>query len=416
MRDSQWSSQRASASGSKISRSRTSSQARSESASADILSRVSSCSSRMVSVRWVCTIGAHVDVRRGHGDRELDRELVARRGLVAHRLGEPPGHQCAALGGDLVDDAALVVDLEVGHEAVALGARQGRVDLPDVEQPGAAGALLERRLELVAVRRPLVEQGQQPPSDRHTEYLYRVCKAVSSTRREPLTDRRADAGARIGGVTLLPEPFEELSADQLRARTSIKWRMHGPDVLPLWVAEMDAMPAPSIVEAVTAAMRAGDTGYPSPDTTYAESFAALARRRWGWELDVAATSMAADVLTGMRALLVALTEPGGGVVIPSPVYPPFFMITEESGRRVVPAALTAEHRLDPDAIDRALAEIRRARGACCAARTTPPAPSTPPTSSPRSRPSPRRAGPPSSSTRSTRRSCPRAGASRRTSR
>ena len=55
-----------------------------------------------------------------------------------------------------------------------------------------------------------------------------------------------------------------------------------------------------------------------------------------------------------RAVLVALTEPGGGVVIPSPVYPPFFMITEESGRRVVPAALTSEHRLDPDAIDRAI--------------------------------------------------------------
>ena len=57
----------------------------------------------------------------------------------------------------------------------------------------------------------------------------------------------------------------------------------------------------------------------------------------------------------MRALLIALTEPGGRVVIPSPVYPPFLMITEESGRRVVPAALTAEHRLDPQAIDRALA-------------------------------------------------------------
>lgn len=156
-------------------------------------------------------------------------------------------------------------------------------------------------------------------------------------------------------MTLLPEPFEELSPDQLRARTSIKWRMHGPHVLPLWVAEMDAMPAPSIVEAVTAAMRAGDTGYPSPATTYAEAFAALARRRWGWEVDVAATAMAADVLTGMRAVLEAVTEPGGGVVIPSPVYPPFFMLTEESGRQVVPVALTAEHRLDPDAIDRALA-------------------------------------------------------------
>ena len=154
----------------------------------------------------------------------------------------------------------------------------------------------------------------------------------------------------------LTEPFEELSAEQLRRRRSIKWSMHEPDVLPLWIAEMDAMPPPSVVEAVTSAMRAGDTGYPSMHPWYAEAFATVARQRWGWEVDVAATSAAADVLTGMRVLITQLTEPGGGVVIPSPVYPPFFLITEESGRRVVPAALTAEHRLDPAAIDRALAE------------------------------------------------------------
>ena len=157
-------------------------------------------------------------------------------------------------------------------------------------------------------------------------------------------------------MTDLPEPFEALSLDQLRTRTSVKWGMYDPDVLPLWVAEMDAMPPPSVVEAVTAALRAGDTGYPSTQPTYAEAFAAVARGRWSWDIDVAATSVAADVVTGLRYLIVALTEPGGGVVIPSPVYPPFFMVTEEAGRRVVPAALTPGHRLDPEAIDRALAE------------------------------------------------------------
>ena len=156
-------------------------------------------------------------------------------------------------------------------------------------------------------------------------------------------------------MTLAPEPFEELSLAQLRTRSSVKWGMHPPDVLPLWVAEMDALVPPSVVEAVSGAVRAGDTGYPSTQPTYAESFARVARRRWGWEPDVAATAVAADVINAMRYLIAVLAAPGSGVVIPSPVYPPFFMVVEEAGRTVVPAALTAEHRLDPDAVDRALA-------------------------------------------------------------
>ena len=39
-------------------------------------------------------------------------------------------------------------------------------------------------------------------------------------------------------------PFEVLRPAQLRGRTSLKWQHHGPDVLPLWVAEMDVLPAP----------------------------------------------------------------------------------------------------------------------------------------------------------------------------
>ncbi|MFN8167903.1 MAG: aminotransferase class I/II-fold pyridoxal phosphate-dependent enzyme [Candidatus Nanopelagicales bacterium] len=152
------------------------------------------------------------------------------------------------------------------------------------------------------------------------------------------------------------EPFEELSLAELRARTSVKWTMYDADVLPLWVAEMDAMPPASVVEAVTAAMTSGNTGYPSPRPTYAEAFARVAARRWGWEVDVAATSVAADVINAMRYLVTELAPPGGAVVIPAPVYPPFFMVVEEAGRTVVPAPLSPDHRLDAGAIDRALAE------------------------------------------------------------
>ncbi|HWS91503.1 MAG TPA: cystathionine beta-lyase, partial [Mycobacterium sp.] len=57
-------------------------------------------------------------------------------------------------------------------------------------------------------------------------------------------------------------PLEELTLQQLRLRTSMKWRAHPADVLPLWVAEMDVMLAPTVADAVRKAIDIGDTGYP----------------------------------------------------------------------------------------------------------------------------------------------------------
>lgn len=151
-------------------------------------------------------------------------------------------------------------------------------------------------------------------------------------------------------------PFEVLGPAQLRARTSIKWQHYGPDVLPLWVAEMDVLPAPEVVEALVRAARTGDTGYPGAGHRYAESFAAFAERRWGWRPDPADTLVCADVMSGIRALVQHLTPRGGTVLIPSPVYPPFRLFAAEVERRVVQVPLTDAGRLDLEVIETALAE------------------------------------------------------------
>ena len=152
------------------------------------------------------------------------------------------------------------------------------------------------------------------------------------------------------------EPFEVLSWEQLRARTSIKWRMFEPDVLPLWVAEMDAPPVPSVVEAVTAAVRTGDLGYPPPDDTYAVALADVAAARWGWRLEAASTSLVADVLTGVREALDVVTAPGDAILLPAPVYHPLVDIPAAMGRRLVTCTLTTEGRLDLAAIEVGLAD------------------------------------------------------------
>jgi cystathionine beta-lyase len=72
-------------------------------------------------------------------------------------------------------------------------------------------------------------------------------------------------------------------AELRRDRTSVKWLAYEPDVLPLWVAEMDALPCPAVVEAVSAALARGDTGYGSPATPARRGRGSSTRATpWSW--------------------------------------------------------------------------------------------------------------------------------------
>jgi cystathionine beta-lyase len=147
-------------------------------------------------------------------------------------------------------------------------------------------------------------------------------------------------------------PLRDLTESDLRRRTSIKWRQHPADVLPLWVAEMDVRLAAPIVEAVTRAVAEGDTGYPH-GTAYAEAFAGFAAERWSWEVEPGRAAWVADVMTGIVEALGLVSAPGDPVVVNPPVYPPFFDFIRHAGREVVEAPLGEDGRLAPEAIEAA---------------------------------------------------------------
>ncbi|GGW94234.1 cystathionine beta-lyase [Streptomyces malachitofuscus] len=143
-----------------------------------------------------------------------------------------------------------------------------------------------------------------------------------------------------------PNPLHALTLDRLRRRTSMKWRTHPADVLPLWVAEMDVPLAGPVVRAVTGAMELGDTGYPV-GSAYAEALAAFAEKRWDWGgLAVERTAIVPDVMLGVVEMLRLVTGHGDPVVVNPPVYPPFFDFVRHMDRRVVEAPLGVDGRID----------------------------------------------------------------------
>lgn len=162
--------------------------------------------------------------------------------------------------------------------------------------------------------------------------------------------------SREGRATILGVPLADLRRD----RTSVKWGRYGPDVIPMWIAEMDCAPCPSVVDAVSAAVSRGDTGY-ALTQEYAGELAAFADAEWGWGFDPDTTTRVADVLTGVTHLLGLLTDPGGPVIVSPPVYNAFYEVIEACGRRVVEAPLGPDHRLDLDGLAGVFAEVT-ARG------------------------------------------------------
>ena len=158
------------------------------------------------------------------------------------------------------------------------------------------------------------------------------------------------------------DPFDDVSLELLKRRRSAKWATYPPDVLPAWVAETDFALALPIRETLLEAVSRDDTGYLEASRLGA-AFASFAAARFDWEVDPARVMLVPDVMSAVAELLRLLLADGEGYVITPPVYPPFFTVAAEIGRRVVEAPLHGADggwRLDLEALESAFAGGARA--------------------------------------------------------
>ncbi|OFV79283.1 MalY/PatB family protein [Rhodococcus erythropolis] len=157
--------------------------------------------------------------------------------------------------------------------------------------------------------------------------------------------------------TVLANPLQELTLPELRKRTSMKWRTHSADVLPLWVAEMDVRLAEPIHRALNDALTAGDTGYPA-GIKLAEALSGFAQDRWGWTgLDVKRTAIVPDVMMGVVEMLRLVSSDGDSVIVNSPVYPPFYSFVEHMSRVIVESPLNSTNRIDLEALEETFQQV-----------------------------------------------------------
>lgn len=116
-----------------------------------------------------------------------------------------------------------------------------------------------------------------------------------------------------------------------------------PDVLPLWVADMDFRTPDFIVEAVRKRAEHEIFGYTFRPETYTQSIVNWLKTKHNWDIKPEWISFSPGVVAGLTMAIEALSVAGDGVIVQPPVYFPFFDSVKGSGREMIENPLKLEN-------------------------------------------------------------------------
>ena len=127
-----------------------------------------------------------------------------------------------------------------------------------------------------------------------------------------------------------------------RATDSNKWRKFPPDVLPLWVADMDFPSPPSVVAALQARVAQGFFGYLTEHPELPGVVAERVAKRYGWRVAPEAVVLLPGVNVANNFAASALATPGESILLQTPAYPPILRAAGNLARVRIEHVLTRE--------------------------------------------------------------------------
>ena len=145
-----------------------------------------------------------------------------------------------------------------------------------------------------------------------------------------------------------------------RGTHSDKWQKYGPDVLPLWIADMDFQSPEPVIRALRERVEHGVFGYLALEQPeFHELVADRLLKRYNWRVSPDAVVLIPGVIPGFNVAGRVLAAPGDGLVLQTPVYPPILRAASSIGltRQEAPLARRADGRYAPD-VDAFAAAIR----------------------------------------------------------
>ncbi len=160
--------------------------------------------------------------------------------------------------------------------------------------------------------------------------------------------------------------FDFDRAIERRGTGSLKWQTYPDDVLPMWVADMDFEAPPAVVEALTERARHGIYGYESPSPELAQVICQRLARLYAWAVQPEEIVFLPGVVSGLNVASRAFGMPGSGVLVQTPVYPPFLATPQNNGQclQAVPLRCTTsrgvlQYEADYDLLESTITPLTR---------------------------------------------------------
>ncbi|GAA2868838.1 aminotransferase class I/II-fold pyridoxal phosphate-dependent enzyme [Streptosporangium fragile] len=134
------------------------------------------------------------------------------------------------------------------------------------------------------------------------------------------------------------DPFAAIDVERLRSGYGVKWGSLAPGTIGAWVADMDFGVPPAVRESILRVTEREDFGYPywPGEDPVIEAFEERMAGRHGWRPEPGRTRVFTDLIQVLQVMIEHATEPGDGIAIHVPSYPPFLASIARSGRRIVP--------------------------------------------------------------------------------
>ena len=107
------------------------------------------------------------------------------------------------------------------------------------------------------------------------------------------------------------------------------------NLLPMWVADMDFLTAPCVMEALKDRLEQGIFGYTTRPSSYNESIVNWLDNRFSWKINQEWLMFSPAVITSISLLIQNLTQKNDKIMIQEPVYSPFHNIVEANERSLV---------------------------------------------------------------------------------
>ena len=144
-------------------------------------------------------------------------------------------------------------------------------------------------------------------------------------------------------------------------QNTMKWHEaeSNPELLELWVADMDFLPVPEIRDAVINYAETHIFGYPYPSEELYQSIINWEKNQHGYVVDKESIVLIEGVVPAISTAIQAFTKEGDAVLINTPVYPPFARSVKLNLRKLIENSLVEKDglfQIDFDQLEKDIVE------------------------------------------------------------